>query len=500
MAKEDNNRLLGWIFLAKFLAGPGFFLLIWSAGIEGLSPAGHVALGTLAWQITWWILQPIPWGITSLLVLAIFPLTETLSIKETAGLFGQRLFFWVMGLTLLGYAIEKHGLAKRFALFFLTLPGAASNTGRMLFFFMLITTCISTLLSDASSIAMMLPLGLALKGYIDSLSSEAPESLSGQRPRSGLGALFVLASLYAAVAGGMVTMVGIPHSPVALAQLETLTDRTIGWFEWMMVGGPAGLTLLVCFYLLLRVVYRNEIREIPGGREFLLQEQGQLGKMSRGEKNVLMVFFVAATLFISPAVLPLLLGSGNPLVIWLKAAVSIWVVPPIIMLLLFSLPVSLQKKEFTLNWRESAERLPWHVLLLVTSATGLIDALYQFGFMNVVSESISNVTTNQLLFPFLISLLTAVSTNLVPGVPASAVYTSILVPIAQQIDFNPASIAILVPSSAVGVLFPWAGATTATAFGFGQISMRELIKVGLLAELILILVVSSYCFLFEPIL
>ena len=130
-----------------------------------------------------------------------------------------------------------------------------------------------------------------------------------------------------------------------------------------------------------------------------------------------MVFFVAATLFISPAVLPLLLGSGNPLVIWLKAAVSIWVVPPIIMLLLFSLPVSLQKKEFTLNWRESAERLPWHVLLLVTSATGLIDALSQFGFMNVVSESISNVTTNQLLFPFLISLLTAVSTNLVPGVP-----------------------------------------------------------------------------------
>ena len=197
-------------------------------------------MGTLTWQITWWILQPIPWGITSLLVLAIFPLTETLSIRETAGLFGQRLFFWVMGLTLLGYAIEKHGLAKRFALFFLTLPGAASNTGMLLFFFMLITTCISTVLSDASSIAMMLPLGLALKAYIDSLSSEAPESLSGQRPRSRLGALFVLASLYAAVAGGMVTMVGIPHSPVALAQLETLADRTIGWFEWMMVGGPAG--------------------------------------------------------------------------------------------------------------------------------------------------------------------------------------------------------------------------------------------------------------------
>lgn len=488
------------MFISKFLAGPLFFLLIWSANIEGLSPAGHIALATLAWQVIWWILQPIPWGITSLLVLAIFPLTETLSIKETAGLFGQRLFFWVMGLTLLGYAIEKHGLAKRFALFFLTLPGVASNTGRLLFFFMLVTTCLSTLLSDASSIAMMLPLGLALKAYIDSLPSETPNITTGTQPQSRLGSLFVLASLYAAVAGGMITMVGIPHSPVALSQLETLTNKTIGWFEWIMVGGPAGLTLLVCFYLLLRISFRTEIKNIPGGREFLLKEQQRLEKMSRGEKNVLIVFFIAATLFISPAIFPMLLGNENSLVVWLKSAVSIWVVPPIIMLLLFSLPVNIQKNEFTLNWRESVERLPWHVLLLVTSATGLIDALSQFGFMNVVSESISGITTNHLAFPFLISLLTAFSTNFVPGVPASAIYTSILVPIAQQIGFNPASIAILIPSSAVGLLFPWAGATTATAFGFGQISLKDLIKFGLIAELILVLVVSGYCLVFEPIL
>jgi sodium-dependent dicarboxylate transporter 2/3/5 len=485
------------MFISKFLAGPFFFLLIWSANIEGLSSAGHIALATLAWQVIWWILRPIPWGITSLLVLAVFPLTETLSIKETAGLFGQRIFFWVMGLTLLGYAIEKHGLAKRFALFFLTLPGVASNTGRLLFFFMLVTTCLSSFLSDASSIAMMLPLGLALKAYIDSLSSEIPNTT---QPQSRLGSLFVLASMYAAVAGGMITIIGIPHSPVALAQLETLTNRTIGWFEWIMVGGPAGLTLLVCFYLLLRISFRTEIKTIPGGRSFLLKEQQKLKKMSRGEKNVLVVFFIAATLFISPSIFQMLLGNENALVIWLKSAVSIWVVPPIMMLLLFSLPVNIQKNEFTLNWRESVECLPWHVLLLVTSATGLIDALSQFGFMNVVSESISGITTNHVSFPFLISLLTTFSTNFVPGVPASAAYTGILVPIAQQIGFNPASIAILIPSSAVGMMFPWAGATTATAFGFGQISLKDLIKFGLIAELILVLVVSGYCLVFEPIL
>lgn len=277
MDTANNHRFLRFVLTLKLLAGPAVFLLIWSIGIEGLSAAGHIALGTLAWQVTWWILQPIPWAITSLLILAIFPLTQTMSITETAGLFGQTVFFWIMGLTLLGYAIQKHGLAKRFALFFLTLPGAASNTGRLLFFFMLVTTCISTVISDASSIAMMLPLGLALQSYIDSLSSDTNTPLARKRPKTTLGAFFVLATLYAAVAGGVITIVGIPHSPVALVQLETLTDRTIGWFQWIMVGGPTGVTLLLCFYLLLRFFFRSEIREIPGGREFLLQERRELG-------------------------------------------------------------------------------------------------------------------------------------------------------------------------------------------------------------------------------
>ena len=500
MDTANNHRFLRFVLTLKLLAGPAVFLLVWSLGIEGFSAAGHIALGTLAWQVTWWILQPIPWAITSLLILAIFPLTQTMSITETAGLFGQTVFFWIMGLTLLGYAIQKHGLAKRFALFFLTLPGAASDTGRLLFFFMLVTTCISTVISDASSIAMMLPLGLALQSYIDSLSSDTNTPLARKRPKTTLGAFFVLATLYAAVAGGVITIVGIPHSPVALVQLETLTDRTIGWFQWIMVGGPTGVTLLLCFYLLLRFFFRSEIREIPGGREFLLQERRELGAMARGEKNVLFVFFIAAAMFIFPAALPTLLGTQNPFVAWLDAATSIWVVPPIILLLLFSLPVNLRKNEFTLNWRESAERLPWHVLLLVTSATALIDALAHFGFMEVVSQSISGISTNKITFPFLISLTTAFSTNFIPGVPASAIFTGILIPIAQQFHFNPASIAMVVPSSAVGIIFPWAGATTATAFGFGQISLKDLVRIGILAQLILVIVVSTYCVVFESIL
>ena len=79
-------------------------------------------------------------------------------------------------------------------------------------------------------------------------------------------------------------MVGMPHSAVALAQLEVITDMTIGWFSLMMVGAPIFATLLVCYFFLLRFFCKPEITTICGGREFLLGEREKLGKMSSAER------------------------------------------------------------------------------------------------------------------------------------------------------------------------------------------------------------------------
>ena len=126
---------------------------------------------------------------------------------------------------------------------------------------MVATASISTVISSASAIAMMLPLGLAVHAYIDSIKLQPGERAA----RSPLGAAFTLATLYGAISGNVTTIVGMPHSPVSLEQLETLTPRTIGWFEWMMVGGPTGATLLVGFYLLIRFHYGQAFKEVPGG-------------------------------------------------------------------------------------------------------------------------------------------------------------------------------------------------------------------------------------------
>ena len=50
--------------------------------------------------------------------------------------------------------------------------------------------------------------------------------------------------------------------------------------------------------------------------------------------------------------------------------------------------------------------------------------------------------------------LVAIGTNFFPGTAATSFFSSILIPAAQQIGFNPASMAMLIPNIATGVIFP----------------------------------------------
>jgi sodium-dependent dicarboxylate transporter 2/3/5 len=102
--------------------------------------------------------------------------------------------------------------------------------------------------------------------------------------------------------------------------------------------------------------------------------------------------------------------------------------------------------------------------------------------------------------PFLAAGATVVGTNLFSGTAAATLFCSIFIPTAQEVGFNPASMAILIPNVAVGILIPWAGASAGTAFASGFLDMREMIKVGVVASLLIFVITTLIHRLFAPIL
>ena len=143
--------------IVSLLSGPILFLIVYVLPL-GLPRNGQIVLATFVWAIAWWMAQPVPWGITALLPMLIFPALGVMNVTATTALYGQTIFIWVLGLSLFGYAMEKHGLAKRFAIGMLNLPGVSGTTNRLLFIYMVTTGLVSLFVSTAAVVAMMMPI------------------------------------------------------------------------------------------------------------------------------------------------------------------------------------------------------------------------------------------------------------------------------------------------------------------------------------------------------
>jgi di/tricarboxylate transporter len=159
-----------------------------------------------------------------------------------------------------------------------------------------------------------------------------------------------------------------------------------------------------------------------------------------------------------------------------------------VLFLLFTIPSSEEKSGALLSWRDAEQHGPWNSMFLVGGAVAMTDALTQFGFADAVGRAVSNLGIAAAMLPYVAAAAAGIATNFISG---TALFGSIFVPAAQQIGFNPASMAILLGHVGVGLIFPWAGATSATTFAAGDVGMARMIRIGIVATAILIVLVAT---------
>jgi solute carrier family 13 (sodium-dependent dicarboxylate transporter), member 2/3/5 len=483
-------------YLLKLLSGPVAFALVMMAPLA-LPYAGHVTLATFACASVWWMTQPIPWAIAAMLPFIVFPAAGVLDIAATMRLYGQPIFFWMMGTVLMGYAIEKHGLAHRIAVGFLAVPGISGNAYRLTFGYMLIVGLISVFVSDAATIAMTIPIGMSLVRHATGIRDqgsgirELPESRIPDPESRNFATFMTLGTLYAAIAGGTATIIGVPHNAIVMAALQRITGRQLGFFEWMRIGVPIFVVLLGVFYAVLWIMTPPEIRVVPGGEAFLRAERAKLGPMTANQRRVLFVFASMVILFTLPAVTGLAVGSRHPLTVWMNTALNVWVIPPAVMFLLFTIRSADDPATGLLSWRDAERQSPWGAMLLVTGAVAMTDALAQFGFVEFMEGVVRHLGVTPTGLPYLAAWTVGLVTNFISGTAAAALFCNIFIPAAVQIGYNPASIAILIANVALGLVVPWAGATAATTFAAGSVEMKQMIRVGIVTTLVYTTIVAT---------
>ncbi|WP_313023580.1 DASS family sodium-coupled anion symporter [Mobilicoccus sp.] len=494
----------------------GFLLGVLAAGVvylilpEDLGHDGRLTAATAVLMGIWWMSEAIPIPGTALLPLIIFPIfgSDT-SVNDVGSSYGNNIIFLFMGGFMLALAMQRWNLHRRIALLTVKVMGTSAN--RIVAGFMLATAFLSMWVSNTATAVMMLPIGVSVLLLVSNARREQRESEGGRDGvaggessdaldevvdptnvdlestevkdaviKSDFGTALMLGIAYAASLGSLGTIIGTPPNTLLVGYMHDAFGVNIGFGQWMLVGVPLSAAfLVVTWFLLTQVLFRPEVKELPGGRELLQSELHKLGPMSAGEMRVLAIFVLAAVSWVA---VPLVFDP---------APISDAGIAVVVAVLLFLIPGGSARGVRLLDW-DSAVALPWGVLLLFGGGLALSAQFTSSGLTEWIGEQVGALGALPVIV--LIALVAAGTlflTELTSNTATAATFLPVAGGVAMGLGIDPMLLAVPVALSATcAFMLPVATPPNAIAFGSGYVTVGQMVKGGVILNLIGIVLVT----------
>lgn len=443
---------------------------------DGMSDAAWAAAGLMLLMATWWSTEAIPIPATALLPILLVPALELGSVKEATAPYANPIIFLFLGGFTLGLAMQRWNLHRRIALH--TLRSVGAKPRRQIAGFMIATAFLSMWVSNTATSIMMLPIGLSVIAMMGSGESE------GQRRYA---TALLLAIAYSASIGGIATLIGTPPNALLAAYLSENQGVSIGFAQWMLIGVPVTVVMLTLTWWWLT---RTDFGIAADGNSGALirDELKALGPLQHGEKLVAAVFVLTAAAWIfrpllADELMPWLSDTG----IAIAAAVAV-----------FLIPVNVKERVFVLDW-ETAQSIPWGVLLLFGGGLAMAGVISSSGLAEWIAESLSvaghlPAIVMIVLVAGVIIFLTEVTSN----TATAAAFLPLLGALAISQELSP--LLLTVPAAiaaSCAFMMPVATPPNAIVFSSGHMKIQDMIRAGFALNImgIIVVTIASYLLL-----
>ena len=437
----------------------GLCLAVIMAALE--QPEAIVITAVVAWLcMLWWIFEPLPIPVTSLLPIAVLPISGVLTSEQVGASVGSPLIILLLGGFLLSRGMESTGAHHRIALSVVKLVGG-HKPRRLVLGFMIAGALLSMWISNTASILMLMPVALAV--------------LASCSDRNSLAAPLLLGLAWSCSIGGLGTPIGTPPNLILVQVYEENTAQTISFAQWMSWGMPVVLTLLpLAWWWVTRAVPRELDIQVPA-----------VGPWRSAERRVLVVFVLTAVAWITRAE-PfggwqtwLDLPAANDASVALLAVVALFVVRD-------------DQGEPLIDWAK-ASQIPWGVLLLFGGGICLARAFVASGLSAQVGDALTAVAA---LPVFAMMLLLALAVTFLTEATSNTATTALLMPVlaavALAVEIDP--LWLMVPaamSASCAFMLPVATAPNAVVFGSGELPIRRMVREGFALNLIGALLIAT---------
>jgi len=447
-----------------FYAGPMLALLAaYLMSAAGFSAEAAITLGVTVICVVWWVFEPIPIPATSFIPLGVFPLLGVLTPVQVAQSYGNQLILLLLGGFILATALERAGAHRRIALGMVRAFGGSSSR-RLVFGFMAASAALSMWISNTATSLMLLPVALAVVEKSEDSKLATP---------------LLLGIAYAASIGGIGTPIGTPPNVVFMGVFEATTGQSISFLTWMGWAVPIVLVFLplAAFYLTRGLTHQGTVA-LP-----------EVGRWQKGEVRVLLVFAATAFFWVTRKQ-PYggwedLFGlqTTNDAMVALIAVVVVFLVPD-------------GKGAKLLDW-ETAERIPWGMLILFGAGITIATAFTASGLSETIGSSLSRLAE----FPLLIIMLSiCLAVTFLTETTSNTATTTLLMPIlaAGAIGAAIDPRLIMIPaamSASCAFMLPVATAPNVIMFSTGRFTIETMAREGFALNLIGAIIISIGCYL-----
>jgi len=464
------------------IAGPIFFLLILSLPeMSPITPDAQKVLAVTTWMLIWWVTEATNLAVTALLPVVLFPLTGVMPVAQAAASYGNRIIFLFMGGFLIALALEKWNLHLRIALWIIRATGATADG--IIFGFMSATALLSMWISNTATTVMMLPIATIVIDLLQLNSGLPKERLKN------FALSMMLAVAYSANIGGMATLIGTPPNIIHKNFMEKLYGYEINFLDWLMVGFPfAVILLLIMFVVLVKVFYPHRLGKLENPKKVIEDKLQELGPMKTPERLVMTIFIMTALLW--------MFGKQIQALEFVKTHhidIHDSVIAMMSGVLMFVIPSGSKKANYLLSWTDTKE-LPWGILMLFGGGLSVATALKNVGLIQLIGDSIAdNTGWSILIITGILVLIMLFMTEVMSNLALTSIFVPVVAGIAVSLGENPLLITIGVTmASSCAFMLPMATPPNAIVFASGHIKVFQMVRIGFWLNLLSILLVILF--------
>ena len=319
--------------------------------------------------------------------------------------FGSTTFWFTAVCTLMSVSITESGLVKRLAVWFLKRPIARKSP--WFFIGTLMAACL--LIGSIMNCTAMIVVAISL----------VEEVLDAMHIKKGNRTAELLMI-------GVLIMVGVSYGatpighPVAILAIDMFSDMyTVNFFQYSITGILVGILLMFAYILLLKFVFRMDVKEIDGYDPAML---GDLGPMTKTEKVNGAVFAVVIGLWILPSIIS---GFAPTAAAWLNKFGTLG--PAIVGTVALGIihvdghPVA--------NVGANLSKTAWSACIVLAASLGLSGALNHpdAGIVTHLSDLLGNTlqSVTPVAFVIIVCLFDCIFTNLASDTVACSVSASL---------------------------------------------------------------------------